>query len=171
MKNDKSWCEELFNEEADLPRVEQIPEELEAMWGKGTVVIPGPWEIEELVALIPEGKVVTVEELQTILARRHGTDTACPRSISAFTRLTSEAMEELASEGNSTIAPHWRVLRKHGELDSQFPGGIENQKTLLENEGHKIVPLNGHFYVEGYKKALFSFDEEELVEIRGIPSD
>lgn len=170
MKTDKSWCEKLFDESADLPRIEAIPEEFEAIWGKGTVVIPAPWEIEELIALIPEGKLVTVEEIQNTLARRHNAYTACPRSISVFTRLASEALEELASEGNSTIAPHWRVLRKHGELDAQFPGGIENQKSLLEAEGHQITELNGHFYVSGYKTALFEFENEELIEVKGTPS-
>ncbi len=58
----KSWTEKL-NDSKDFPRVEPINEKLNKRWGNGTVVIPTPLEVYDLMSKIPEGKVITIKEM------------------------------------------------------------------------------------------------------------
>ncbi|MFX1491499.1 MAG: methylated DNA-protein cysteine methyltransferase, partial [Promethearchaeota archaeon] len=34
--------------------------------------------------------------------------------------------------------PFWRTIKNNGELNPKYPGGVERQKTLLEDEGYTI---------------------------------
>jgi alkylated DNA nucleotide flippase Atl1 len=45
-------------------------------------------------------------------------------------------------QGDKNITPWWRTLKGDGELNEKYPGGVENQKMLLEAEGH-IVEKEG----------------------------
>ncbi len=67
----KSWREKLADSK-DLPRVEPIPEKMSAQWGTGTLVIPAPVEVDEIMKRVPEGKLITVNEIRGILAKKHG---------------------------------------------------------------------------------------------------
>ena len=55
--------------------------------------------------------------------------------------------------------PYWRTLKANGELNAKYPGGIEAQKEMLENEGHTVVQkgrTNIKYYVKDYEKELFT---------------
>jgi len=41
----KTLCEKL-QDGKDLPRVERITEKMSKKWGKGTIVIPAPMEVD-----------------------------------------------------------------------------------------------------------------------------
>ena len=47
-----------------------------------------------------------------------------------FVSLAAQAYEE----GSSQV-PYWRTLKKGGELNAKFPGGIEGHKKKLKSEG------------------------------------
>ncbi len=47
MGRKKSWTEKL-EDSRNLPRVEKITEKMRRKWGPGTVVIPAPKEVDEL---------------------------------------------------------------------------------------------------------------------------
>jgi hypothetical protein len=61
MPKRKSWSEKL-EDSKDLPRVEKIEGKLIKRWGTGTVVIPAPMEVNELMRRVPEGKLTTINE-------------------------------------------------------------------------------------------------------------
>jgi len=52
----KSWTEKL-EDSRYLPRIEKITEKMRRKWGPGTVVIPAPKEVDELMKKVPFGQV------------------------------------------------------------------------------------------------------------------
>ena len=138
-----------INRPHDLPKVKQAPE----IWGGGLMVIPHPKEVLEIMKSIPYGKVLSLDEIRAKLAREHTADIACPMTTGMFVVLAAHAYEE----GGDSV-PYWRTLKKHGELNAKFPGGIEAHKKKLESEGHTV-------YAKG--KTLFMSNWEVKIEPNG----
>src|SRR5882762_2876984 len=111
MKPRKSWKEKL-EDSKDLPKVETIPERMTAKWGKGTLVIPAPKEVNELMRRVPKGKLTTINELRASLAQKHNTTIACPITTGIFAWISANAAEELrAIRPKARITPYWRTLK------------------------------------------------------------
>ncbi len=70
-KAKKSWREKLADDK-DLPKVIKIDERMSRRWGNGTCVIPAPREVDELMRKVLKGKVTTINDIRSTLARRHG---------------------------------------------------------------------------------------------------
>ena len=149
----KTWCEKL-NESKGLPKVEKITEKMSKRWGKGTVVIPAPVEVDEIMRKIPKGKVTTINEIRAALAKKHHATIGCPITIGIFAWISANAAEEQKQNGNEDITPYWRTLKTGGLLNEKYPGGISVQKDLLEQEGHKIAQKGKKYMVLDYKKSL-----------------
>ena len=66
----KSWREKL-HESQDLPRVIEVTEKMSKKWGTGTCVIPAPLEVDGLMKDVPEGKLITINQIREILAKKH----------------------------------------------------------------------------------------------------
>ena len=67
----KTWREKL-EESKDLPRVVEITPEMSQRWGTGTVCIPAPREVDEIMRGVPEGNLITINQIREIVAKRHG---------------------------------------------------------------------------------------------------
>ena len=67
----KTWREKL-EDSKDLPKVVEITENMSQRWGTGTVVIPAPIEVDEIMKKVPRGKVITINDIRQILAQKHG---------------------------------------------------------------------------------------------------
>jgi len=70
-KSKKSWQEKLA-EDRDMPKVVEITGKLTATWGTGTVCIPAPREVDEIMRMVPRGRLVTINQIREIVAKRHG---------------------------------------------------------------------------------------------------
>ena len=70
MKLKKTWREKLADSK-DLPRVVTITENMSQRWGTGTVVIPAPMEVNEIMRGVPRGKLITINQIRAALAKRH----------------------------------------------------------------------------------------------------
>jgi len=149
----KTLCEKL-NESKGLPKVEKITEKMSNRWGKGTVVIPAPVEVDEIMRKIPKGKVTTINEIRAALAKKHHATIGCPITTGIFAWISANAAEEQKQNGNEDITPYWRTLKTGGLLNEKYPGGISVQKDLLEQEGHKIAQKGKKYMVLDYKKSL-----------------
>ncbi|MDO9333352.1 MAG: hypothetical protein Q7T57_02380 [Dehalococcoidales bacterium] len=66
----KTWTEKL-NDDKDLPRVIEITEQMSKRWGTGTCVIPAPREVNEIMRLVPKGRLITINQIREVLAKRH----------------------------------------------------------------------------------------------------
>ena len=69
-KQRKSFKEKLADSK-NLPRVVVINEKLSHTWGLGTMVIPAPIEVDEIMKSVPEGKLITMNEIRSRLAKKH----------------------------------------------------------------------------------------------------
>ena len=151
----KSWREKLADDK-DLPRVVEITDKMSTRWGTGTVVIPAPREVDEIMKKVPRGKLITINQIRAILAQRHGASIGCPITTGIFVSIAARAAEEAAAEGKQDITPYWRTLKVGGELNEKYPGGVEAQAARLREEGHIIEPGKGKKppKVKDFEKAL-----------------
>jgi hypothetical protein len=138
-KAKKSWREKLA-EDKDLPKVVKITGKMSTRWGTGTVVIPAPREVNEIMRSVPKGKLITINEIREKLAKKHGASIGCPITTGIFAWISANAAEEDAAEGKKDITPYWRTLKSKGELNPKYPGGVNAQSKLLREEGHTIEP-------------------------------
>ena len=114
MKARKTWREKLADDKG-LPKTARIEGRMSTRWGTGTMVIPAPREVDELMRRVPKGRLVTINELRAALARKHGVNFACPITTGISSWLAAHAAEEAAQEGAKRITPYWRTLKTGGE--------------------------------------------------------
>ena len=138
----KSWREKLADSKG-LPRVGRVTGKMSKRFGTGTMVIPAPMEVDELMRRVPKGRVTTINELREALARKHHADFACPITTGIFAWIAAHAAEEAAAGGRKRITPYWRTLKSTGELNVKYPDGAEAQAARLRAEGVAIEPARG----------------------------
>ena len=148
-KTRKSWQEKLADSKG-LPKVEKITDKMSKRWGTGTVVIPAPKEVDAIMRKIPEGKLVTINEIRQNLAEKHGATIGCPMTTGIFAWITAHAAEE----GKKNITPYWRTLKTGGVINEKYPGGVDAQEKFLEKEGHKIIKKGKKYVVVDFEKYL-----------------
>jgi len=153
MPRKKSWTEKL-EDSKDFPRVVDITEKMSKRWGTGTIVIPAPMEVDEMMRKIPEGKLTTINDIRAALARKHNATIGCPITTGIFANIAAHAADERRQAGEENITPYWRTLRKDGVINPKYPGGVEEMRVLLEGEGHEVIQKGKKFVVTDYEKAL-----------------
>jgi hypothetical protein len=149
----KSWVEKLHDNKG-LPKVEIINEKMSKRWGTGTVVIPAPTEVDAIMKQVPEGKLITINEIREVLAKKHKASIGCPMTTGIFAWVAAHAAEEERKNGIENITPYWRTLKAGGILNPKYPGGVEGLKKLLETESHEIVQKGKNHIVVDYEKSL-----------------
>src|SRR5262245_44998491 len=109
-KAKKSWREKLADNKG-LPKVAPITEDMSSRWGTGTMLIPAPLEVDEVMRRVRKGKLVTINEIRTHLAKKHKANVGCPITTGIFAWIAAHAAEESAAAGKSRITPYWRTLK------------------------------------------------------------
>src|SRR2546426_297791 len=155
MKTKKSWSEKLADTKG-LPKVAEVCGKMSKRWGKGKMVIPAPLEVDALMKQVPKGRVVTINELRTALAKKHRADFACPITTGIFSWIAAHAAAEAETEGKKQVTPFWRTLKTGGEINPKYPGGVGQIAKRLCAEGHKIVPKGKRTLVADHEKKLFT---------------
>lgn len=153
MAKTKSWCEKL-QDSKDLPRVEKITEKMSKRWGTGTVVIPAPIEVDEMMRKVRQGSLTTINAIRTALARKHKATIGCPITTGIFASIAAHAAAERKEKGEVGITSYWRTLKEGGVINEKYPGGVEEQKRLLEKEGHRIIQKGKKHLVLNYEESL-----------------
>jgi alkylated DNA nucleotide flippase Atl1 len=148
-----TWNQKL-NESKGLPKVEKITDAMSKRWGTGTLVIPAPIEVDEIMHKVPLGKVITINEIRAALAKKHNATIGCPMTTGIFAWIAAHAAEERKQQGEKDITPYWRTLKTGGFLNEKYPGGTAVQKKLLEQEGHVVTRKGKKYVVANYKQAL-----------------
>ena len=133
----KTWREKLADDKG-LPRVFKIQPEKQKRWGKGTMAIPAPREVDALIRKIRKGRVATVNDLRAAIATKHRATVGCPITTGIFSWIAAHAAAEDEAAGRKRITPWWRVLKEGNKLNPKFPGGIKEQARRLRAEGHSI---------------------------------
>lgn len=153
MAKRKSWREKLADDK-DLPKVIRIQGHMTKRWGKGTCAIPAPREVDAIMRKVPEGKLITINEIRDRVARKHKATMGCPMTTGIFAWIAANAAEEASLAGETDITPYWRTLKAGGVLNPRYPGGIERLKALLEAEGHTVVARGQKHVVADYERRL-----------------
>jgi len=149
----KSWVEKLADSKG-LPQVQKITGKMSKRWGTGTVAIPAPIEVDEIMRSVPKGKLTTINEIRATIAKKHKATIGCPITTGIFAWIAANAAEEQKQEGKRDITPYWRTLKTGGVINEKYPGGVEGQKKLLEKEGHRVVQKGKNYIVVDYEKSL-----------------
>ena len=145
------WREKLEKEQD--PKVVNIPPKM-SRFGKGTMLIPTPKLVDDLVRKVPKGKLVTVSELRRRLAADFASDVTCPLTTGIFLRIAAETAEEDRANGRKRITPYWRVVKDDGSLNPKFPGGVDKQARYLQSEGFALNYNSKTPRVEGFERRL-----------------
>jgi alkylated DNA nucleotide flippase Atl1 len=152
-KKKTTWVEKL-NDSKGLPKVEKITEKMSKRWGAGTVVIPAPIEVDELMRKVPAGKLATINDIRAALAEKHKATIGCPMTTGIFAWVAAHAAEEREQNGEKDVTPYWRTLKTGGILNEKYPGGVEAQRLRLEREGHAVIKKGKNHLVLNYGKSL-----------------
>lgn len=144
----------MMNNNKDMPKITEItdPEGI-IKWGGKTLLIAPPLDYDKYMKKVPEGKLLTVGQIRTKLAKDYNVEVTCPLTAGIFVNICAWASYQ--REEDKT--PFWRVLKTDGELNPKYPEAYELQKKLLESEGHAIIEKGGKtkkYFVKDYEKSL-----------------
>ncbi len=149
----KSWHEKLHDGKG-LPKVIEIGSRMSKKWGSGTLVIPAPVEVDELMKRVPSGKLITINDIREYMARKHNASIGCPMTCGIFAWVAAHAAHEDWQAGKKRITPYWRTLKTGGVINEKYPGGVDVQKKLLQQEGHRVVKKGKKYVVVDFEKRL-----------------
>jgi hypothetical protein len=149
----------MLHDSKDMPKVKELtaPEVIKRYGGSIMLLAP-PIEYDTLIKKIEKGKLTTTEQLRTTLAKKHNADFTCPLTAGIFISIVAHASEQR----QENLTPYWRVLKKDGELNEKFPGGIEAQGKKLEEEGFSIIEKGRtkiKYFVKGYENFLADLEK------------
>jgi len=146
-------AEKKLHDSKDMPKIEALDDpKAIARWGGSRMLIAPPLEYDGLMKKVPRGKLVTTDRMREYLTKKHGADFTCPLTCGIFVNIAAHANEE---RGGTDETPWWRTLKKDGELNEKYPGGIDGQKSRLEIEGHEVVPKGKRYFVKDFEKKLY----------------
>ncbi len=131
--------------------VDIAPAQVGYFGGPGKMLLPSPATVAALIERIPEHKLLTTDRLRKQLADQFNVQGTCPVT-------TKKALQVIANGANQHV-PYWRVIKQNGELNAIFPGGIEGQAALLQQEGFTIDTNGKAPKVKQFKASLVRFDE------------
>ena len=153
----KKTYNEKMNTSNGLPKIEDLSNKPESMarFKGAKMLIAAPLQYNEIMAKIPEGKVITVDRIRAYLADRAGADVTCPLTAGIFTNICANA----SAERGAGKIPYWRTLKAKGELNEKYPDGIDGQKLLLEMEGHTVVQKGKRYFVQDFETKLFDLNQ------------
>jgi uncharacterized protein YwqG len=157
----ESWREELLEEDT-YSELRNVRADFAAKWGlkEGAVMlIPAAREIDLVMKRVPRGKVVTLDEVKAILAKREPCcSVVCPETSLEALIIAGHAAEEARAEGETMITPYWRTLNSGGEVFADYPGGPEKVAAMLAAEGHTVIKRGSRYFVADYEKKLASLE-------------
>lgn len=149
----------MLHDNKDMPKIQRVydPATIEKYGGERMYFAP-PIDYDRVMKRIPTGMVTTVGAIREYFARQNGADFTEPITAGIFVSIAAWA----SFQRDADKTPYWRTLRADGELNPKYPGGIEEQKKLLEAEGHTVIARgrkNIRYYVQDYEDKLFDLTE------------
>jgi hypothetical protein len=138
----------------DFPRIEPLTGGMRRRYGAGTILLPAPWQVQDLMQQVPRGCLTTINMIRETLARQHHATVACPIVTGIHARIVAGAAGEDLAAGLRRVTPYWRTLKEGGEVNPKYPGGLPGQRRRLVAEGHRVITRGHRMFVAGYERAL-----------------
>lgn len=153
---DKKDFNAMLHDSKDMPKFQIITDEKSIKrYGGDRMYFAPPIEYDRVMRLVPYGKLLTIGSIRNYFARQSGADFTEPITAGIFVSIAAWASHQRPDDKT----PWWRTLKADGELNPKYPGGVEEQKKRLEQEGHTIIQkgrTNIRYYVRNYESSLFS---------------
>ncbi len=153
---DKKDFNAMLHDSKDMPKFQIITDEKSIKrYGGDRMYFAPPIEYDRVMRLVPYGKLLTIGSIRDYFARQSGADFTEPITAGIFVSIAAWASHQRPDDKT----PWWRTLKADGELNPKYPGGVEEQKKRLEQEGHTIIQkgrTNIRYYVRNYESSLFS---------------
>ena len=157
----KSWQEKL-SDKSNLPKILKLEERFpcyNAVHKMGAeagdkVVLVKASDITEVMRSVSKGKLITIVEICRQIAQKHNVDACCSLTTGIFIMTAANATEEAAQQGKNLNIPYWRTLKVGGVINDKYPAGVEEQKRILQNEGHRVVQKGKKYVVADFEQSL-----------------
>lgn len=155
MNENKKDFNAMLRDSKDMPKIIEITDEKSIeKYGGNRMYFAPPCDYDAVMRRIPKGKLITVGDIRAYFAKQNNADFTDPITAGIFCSIAAWASFQRTED----ITPYWRTLKNNGELNPKYPGGINEQKKLLEAEGFTIIKkgrTNIRYYVKDYGKYLF----------------
>lgn len=150
----------MLQDKKDMPKIQIVTDEktIEKYGGTRMYFAP-PADYDKIMKRVPYGKLITVPKIREYFAEMNDADFTEPMTAGIFVSIAAWASHQRLENKTS----YWRTLKADGELNPKYPGGIEKQKAILEEEGHTIITKgrkNIRYFVKEYEKSLFELGDE-----------
>ena len=107
-------------------RIVDIPDNRIKFFGTtGKMLLPCSKTVATIISKIPEGKLMTTEQLRKTLSEQFQVQGTCPVTL-------KKSLQAVVKESNHL--PYWRIIKANGETLSYIP----DAKEKLEKEGFEI---------------------------------
>ena len=148
----------MLRDSKDMPKIQIITDEASIRkYGGARMYFAPPMEYDRVMRRVPEGKLTTVGEIRAYFARQAGADFTEPITAGVFVSIAAWASHQRSDDET----PWWRTLKANGELNPKYPGGVEEQRRRLEQEGHRVITRGRshiRYFVQDYEAALFALE-------------
>lgn len=155
MNENKKDFNAMLRDSKDMPKIVEITDEKSIeKYGGSRMYLAPPCDYDAVMKQIPKGKLITVGAIRAYFAKQNDADFTDPITAGIFCSIAAWASFQRSDD----ITPYWRTLKNNGELNPKYPGGIDEQKKLLEAEGFTVFKkgrTNIRYYVKDYEKYLF----------------
>jgi alkylated DNA nucleotide flippase Atl1 len=124
-----------------------IPENRIKFFGtSGKMLLPGSKTVATIINKIPEGKLMTTEQLRKTLTTQFGVQGTCPVTMK---KALQTVVKEFTVE-EPTRVPYWRIIKANGETMNYFPEAEHH----LKEEGFEIETNGKKLKVQSFKQHL-----------------
>lgn len=150
----------MLHRDTGMPKIQIVTDEatIRKHGGERMFFAP-PTAYDALMKRVPYGQVITVSAIRAYLAQQNHADFTDPMTAGIFVSIAAWASHQRSQDKT----PYWRTLKSGGELNEKYPGGIEEQKKMLEAEGHTILQKGRkriRYVVRDYEDVLFDLESD-----------
>ena len=127
-------------------------------WGTGTLVIPAPIEVDQLMKKVPKGKLTTINEIRLALAAKHNATIGCPLTTGIFAWISAQRRRRTKTARQnrcySLLAnpKNWRVLKR------EIPWWLGSTKATFRARRACGNSKRQEIFVKDYLNAVISLE-------------
>ena len=135
-------------------------------WGEGTVVVPAPREVDEIMKSVPSGKLITIQEIRAIVADRHGATIGCPLTVGIFAWIAAHAAEDDHKAKRRGATPYWRTLKSGGYLERKVSRRRAGPQREARGRRPRYHPARAETRRRGLRATIWSIPTRPIDDCR-----
>lgn len=141
----------MMNNSKDMPKIQIVKDEKTIQrYGGNRMFLAPPLYYDKVIKRVGKGYLTTTKEIRDYLAKENNADFTDPMTAGIFINIVAFA----SYQRKDNITPYWIVLKSDGELNIKYPLGINEEKRILEEEGHVIIKKGNKYYVKDFENSL-----------------